>query len=243
VRVTVFSCVPDLSSTELGPAADGSSGRNTGRVVRPAVRPRTSEERPAPRRTHILIGKTCNLKKNPASFFKFMAYRRLALPRFTTIGTDRKPGASFDRESSATATGRAVSAELSAYQHPAQHAVKCAEEPPTRIVSWQSQGADGPTRRSSSVSRGILDGATANSVAADPHGPLQDDQAVKTKLLTENCLWGLDQGLGLAPARCSREPAACTALHHGSAGSRVGWTSLPCTPNAAHFNGNTRSGR
>ena len=47
-------------------------------------------------------------------------------------------GASFDRESSATGSGRTVSAELSAYRHPAQHAVKCAEEPPTRIVSWQS---------------------------------------------------------------------------------------------------------
>jgi hypothetical protein len=53
-------------------------------------------------------------------------------------GTDLKLGASFDRESSATGSGRTVSGELSAYQHAAQHAVKCAEEPPTRIVSWQS---------------------------------------------------------------------------------------------------------
>jgi hypothetical protein len=53
-------------------------------------------------------------------------------------GTDLNLGASFDRESSATGSGRTVSAELNAYRHPAQHAVKCAEEPPTRIVSWLS---------------------------------------------------------------------------------------------------------
>ena len=30
------------------------------------------------------------------------------------------------------------------------------------------------------MSRGVLDGATANSLAADHHGPLQDDQPAKT---------------------------------------------------------------
>jgi hypothetical protein len=50
------------------------------------------------------------------------------------------------------------------------------------------QRADRSTRRSSSVSVGVLDGATANSLAAYHHGPLQDDQAVKTKLLTGSCL-------------------------------------------------------
>jgi hypothetical protein len=54
------------------------------------------------------------------------------------------------------------------------------------------------------MSRGVLDGATANSPAADHHGPLQDDQAVKTKLLTGNFLRGLDQGLGSTRVRCSR---------------------------------------
>jgi hypothetical protein len=79
------------------------------------------------------------------------------------------------------------------------------------------QRADGPTRRSSSLSRGVLDRATANSLAADHHGPLQDDQAVKTKLLTGSCLRGLDQGLGLARARCSR-----TGRLNRSA-PRLGW--------------------
>jgi len=86
--------------------------------------------------------------------------------------------------------------------------------------------ADGPTRRSSSVSRGGLDGATANSLAADHHGPLQDDQAVKTKLLTGSCLRGLDQGLGSTRARCSRnrsfEPL-CTM-----AWLAQGWAGHPC---------------
>ena len=76
-------------------------------------------------------------------------------------------------------------------------------------------GADGPARRSSSVSRGVVDGATANSLAADRRGPRQDDQAVKTKLLTGSCSRILDQGLGSTRARASRnrplEPL-CTRL-------------------------------
>ena len=72
------------------------------------------------------------------------------------------------------------------------------------VCGVAQQGADGPTRRSNSVSRGVLDRATANSLAADHHGPLQDNQSVKTKLLTGSCLRGLDQGLGSTRARCSR---------------------------------------
>ena len=88
------------------------------------------------------------------------------------------------------------------------------------------RGADGPTRRSSSVSRGVLDGATANSLAADHHGPLQDNQSVKTKLLTGSCLRGLDQGLGSTRVRCSRnrplEPL-CTMARLAQ-----GWAGHPC---------------
>jgi hypothetical protein len=54
------------------------------------------------------------------------------------LGTDLNLGASFDRESSATGSSRTVPAELRAYPHLARHAVKCAEEPRIRIVSWQS---------------------------------------------------------------------------------------------------------
>jgi hypothetical protein len=94
------------------------------------------------------------------------------------------------------------------------------------VCGVAQQGADGPTRRSSSVSRGLLDRATANSLAADHHGPLQDDQAVKTKLLTRGCLRGLDQGLGRARACCSRnrplEPL-CTMVWPAQ-----GWAGHPC---------------
>ena len=70
--------------------------------------------------------------------------RRLAtdsgLPRAPIIKSAGEPnlGASFDRESSATGSTRTVSAKLSAYTHSPRHAVKCAEAPPTHIVSWQS---------------------------------------------------------------------------------------------------------
>ena len=58
------------------------------------------------------------------------------------------------------------------------------------------RSADGPARGSSSVSRGVVDKATANSLATDRHGPPQDDQAVKTKPLTRSCSRILDQRLG-----------------------------------------------
>ena len=94
------------------------------------------------------------------------------------------------------------------------------------VCGVTQQGADGPTRRSSSVSRGVLDRATANSLAAGHHGPLQDDRAVKTRLLTGSCLRGLDQGLWSTRARCSRnrplEPL-CTMARLAQ-----GWAGHPC---------------
>jgi hypothetical protein len=94
------------------------------------------------------------------------------------------------------------------------------------VCGVAQQRADGPTRRSSSVSRGLVNRATANSLAADHHGPLQDDRAVKTKLLTGSGLRGLDQGLGSSRACCSRnrplEPL-CTM-----AWLAQGWAGHPC---------------
>ena len=80
-------------------------------------------------------------------------------------------------------------------------------------------------------------------LAADRRGPRQDDQAVKTKLLTGELLADSGSGPGANASPRFKEPAARAAPQNGSAGSRVGWTSLPNMPNAAHFNGNTRSGR
>ena len=42
----------------------------------------------------------------------------------------------------------------------------------------------------------VADGTTANSLAAGCRGPRQDDQTVKTKPLTRDCLRILDQSLG-----------------------------------------------
>ena len=91
---------------------------------------------------------------------------------------------------------------------------------------------------------GVVDGTTANSFAASYRGPRQDDQVAKTKLLARNCLRILDQGLGPTRARSrTNRPLEKKARHDGRARSRVGWTSLPLTPDAAHFAWNTRSGR
>ena len=63
-------------------------------------------------------------------------------------------------------------------------------------------------------------------LAADRRGPRQDDQAVKTKLLTGSCLRILDQGLGPTRARSSRnrplEPL-CTMARLAQ-----GWAGHPC---------------
>jgi hypothetical protein len=100
------------------------------------------------------------------------------------------------------------------------------EATPDSTCGVAKRGADGPTRRSSSVSRGVMDGATANSLAADRRGPRQGDQVVKTKLLTRSCLRILDQGLGPTRARCSRNRPL------ESLGTRVrlaqGWAGHPC---------------
>ena len=48
---------------------------------------------------------------------------------------------------------------------------------------------------------GVVDGTTANSLAASYRGPRQDGQVAKTKFLARNCLRILDQGLGPTRAR------------------------------------------
>ena len=91
---------------------------------------------------------------------------------------------------------------------------------------------------------GVVDGTTANSLAASYRGPRQDGQVAKTKFLARNCLRILDQGLGPTRAHSrTNRPLEKRARHDGRARSRVGWTSLPLTPDAAHFAWNTRSGR
>ena len=53
----------------------------------------------------------------------------------------------------------------------------------------------------------VVNGATANSVAAERRGPRQDDQFAKSKPLTRSCLRILDQSLEpLGPTL--KEPAA-----------------------------------
>ncbi len=86
-------------------------------------------------------------------------------------------------------------------------------------------GADGPARRSSSVSRAWWRGHR-QFLAAGRRGPPQDDQAVKTKLLSGSCLRILDQSLGPSRARSSRnrplEPL-CTMAERTQ-----GWAGHPC---------------
>ena len=77
---------------------------------------------------------------------------------------------------------------MSAYNHITRHAAKCAESSQIQYVAWPSRGADGPARRSSSVSRTWWTGPPPSSFTAGCRGPLQDGQAAKAKPLTRSCL-------------------------------------------------------
>ena len=70
---------------------------------------------------------------------------------------------------------------------------------------------------------GVLDGATAKSLAAGRHGPRQVGQIVKTKPLRRSCLRILDQSLEPTRARSSsnrplEQPGTITGLSQGWAG-------------------------
>jgi hypothetical protein len=91
---------------------------------------------------------------------------------------------------------------------------------------------------------GVVDGTTANSLVASYRGPRQDGQVAKTNPGAPGCLRILNQSLRPTRARSrTNRPLEKKARHDCRAHSRVGWTSLSLTPDAAHFAWNTRSGR
>jgi hypothetical protein len=108
--------------------------------------------------------------------------------------TDREITATFDREGGAT-LGSGADSKNEASTLILLGTRRKARSEPGHILWRDEHGADGPARRSSSVSRGVLDRATANSLATDRPGPPQDDQAAKTKLFTTSRSRILDQGL------------------------------------------------
>src|SRR5215472_5210027 len=70
---------------------------------------------------------------------------------------------------------------------------------------WCDEAGRGRARQAFALDEaGVADGTTADSLAADRHGPPQDDQAVQTKLLTGSCWRILGQGLGPTRACDSR---------------------------------------
>ncbi len=118
----------------------------------------------------------------------------------TTRGTEREISANFEHESSATQDGCAVSRGVGAYTSAARHAVNCAEE--GRHVMWHGRAWRGRAGQAFGLGEpGVLDGTTANPLAASCRGPRQDGPAAKTKLLTGSCsrIWARAWG--------QREPA------------------------------------
>jgi hypothetical protein len=102
---------------------------------------------------------------------------------------------------------------------------KSAEIPWSDDVSWRSLGP--VARHSCSVSRA----QTAHQPIPSPRAR-QDDQTVKTKPLTRNCLPILDRSL-VPTGPLLKVPAAWTAEQARQARSRMGWTSLSLASNNA----------
>ena len=72
-----------------------------------------------------------------------------------------------------------------------------------RDEAWR--GRDGQAFKLGEAS--VVNGTTANSLAASYRGPRQDGQVAKTKFLARNCLRIRDQGLGHA-SPLTNQPAA-----------------------------------
>jgi hypothetical protein len=91
---------------------------------------------------------------------------------------------------------------------------------------------------------GVMNGTTANSLAASDRGPRQDDQVAKTKFLARNCLRILDQSLGLTRAR-SRTNRPLEKKPGTMAGLAQGWAGHPFHSRLMQLTKawNTRSGR
>jgi len=110
---------------------------------------------------------------------------------------------------------------------------------------WRGRAWGGRAGQAFKLSeQGVVDGTTANSLAASSRVSRQDGQVAETKFLARNCLRILEQSLGHA-SPLTIEPAAWKKKPGTMAGLAQGWAghSLQLTPVAAHFAWNTRSGR
>ena len=140
-------------------------------------------------------------------------------------GTDLEIGAILDREGGATRGDRVRFEKIGACGHAARHAVSARSEVGPKM--WRGTAWRGRAGQAFELGEpGVVDGTTADSLAADRRGPRQDDQVVKTKPLTGSCLRILDQGLGPTRARSSRnrpleQPGTMAGLAQG-------WAGHPC---------------
>ena len=108
---------------------------------------------------------------------------------------------------------------------------------------WHAQAGRGRAGQAFELGEpGLVDGATANSLAAGRYGPPRDGQLAKTKLPSGSCLRMLDQSPGP-----TQDPLQGTGrLSSPARGldcSGVGWTPRQITPATAQFTANSHSGR
>jgi hypothetical protein len=103
-------------------------------------------------------------------------------------------------------------------------------------------GADGPTRRSSSVSPALRSGPPP---IRSPRATAGHDRMAQPprRSSSRGTACGSGSGPGANARPRTSKPAAGEAPHDGGACSRVGWTSLLLTPDTARSASNIRAGR
>jgi hypothetical protein len=122
------------------------------------------------------------------------------------VGAEQKVGAAFEQEDGAI---RARRARCMVRAHtPAQLGTLLSARSEVDHGIWRDEARRGRAGQAFKLGEpGVVDGTTANSLAASYRGPRQDGQVAKTKFLARNCLRILDQGLGHA-STLTNEPAA-----------------------------------
>ena len=110
-------------------------------------------------------------------------------------GTDQQVGASFEQDEGAT--GPMLARYLRSARTPASLGTLFKTRSGVGGMMWRDEARRGRAGQAFKLGEpGVVDGTTADSLAASYRGPRQDGQVAKTKFLARNCLRILDQGLG-----------------------------------------------
>jgi hypothetical protein len=157
-------------------------------------------------------------------------------------GTEQKISSSFEQEDGATRGRLCTRGGRGACSGAARRAAKFAESGRTRSLAWPSVARTGRpgarTRRAGHAGQDHHRFIRCELSRAATGSPGRQGSVPRKELLADP---GPEPGANASSQ--TNEPAAWKAQHDDRACSRVGWTSRPFTPDAAHSASNARAGR